>query len=230
MKSIGFLLLISAAAFGQGRQNTFGSFTGFGNVVYPGTGHAPAINNSITNTGFGARLGATVSGYPPYRGGAGGGGRPRGGGAVVYVPYAVGVPAYYGDSGYYGDSSQAPTAMYPQQQGAPQVIINQNFAPQTARPVVREYVPDSDGGIRVYEPSSRVSSAPPAAENPTYLIAFNDHTIYAALAYWVEGETLHYVTNQNTHNQVSLDLVDRDLSDRLNRERNVDFRLPPARK
>jgi hypothetical protein len=43
----------------------------------------------------------------------------------------------------------------------------------------------------------------------------------------VEGETLHYVTNQNTHNQVSLDLVDRELSDRLNRERQVDFRLPP---
>jgi len=37
------------------------------------------------------------------------------------------------------------------------------------------------------------------------------------------------VTNQNTHNQVSFDLVDRELSDRLNRERNVDFRLSPAR-
>jgi hypothetical protein len=37
------------------------------------------------------------------------------------------------------------------------------------------------------------------------------------------------VTNQNTHNQVSLDLVDRELSDRLNRERQVDFRLPPRK-
>jgi hypothetical protein len=28
---------------------------------------------------------------------------------------------------------------------------------------------------------------------------------------------------------VSLDLVDRELSNRLNRERSVDFRLPPPR-
>ena len=148
---------------------------------------------------------------------------------MVYVPYAVG--GYYGGPAYYGQPYEPPMMAYPpQQQSAPVVIINQNFAPETARPVVREYVPDADGGIRVYGPSNRASSPePPAQENPTYLIAFKDHTIYAALAYWVEGETLHYVTSQNTHNQVSLDLIDRDLSDRLNRERNVDFRLPPRK-
>ena len=88
MKTIGLLLLISVAAFGQragavrargfnsnayARPNTYGSITGFGNVVYPGTGHAPVINNSITDTGFAARLGATVSGYPPYTGAPTGG-------------------------------------------------------------------------------------------------------------------------------------------------------------
>src|SRR5881397_1959514 len=100
MKSIGLLLLISVAAFGQrngavrsggvntnsyARPNTFGSINGFGNVVYPGTGHAPVINNSITNPGFGARLGATVSGYPAYTGAPVGGGRHFGGRSVVYV-------------------------------------------------------------------------------------------------------------------------------------------------
>jgi hypothetical protein len=30
-------------------------------------------------------------------------------------------------------------------------------------------------------------------------------------------------------NQVSLDLVDRDFSTQLNKERNVDFGLPPAK-
>ena len=103
-------------------------------------------------------------------------------------------------------------------------------ANESAHPIVREYVSDARGGIRVYEPQPRtqVEAAEPAEANQTYLIAFKDHTIYAALAYWVEGNTLHYVTNQNTHNQVSLDLVDRELSSRLNRERSVDFRLPPA--
>jgi len=228
MRSISLLLLVSATAFAQragnntgfntnsyARPNTFGSITGFGNVVFPGTGHAPVVNHPLPSTTFGggARLG-TFSG----------GRRFQGGGSVVYVPYAVGVPMYAEPSGPSGPM------YYPQQQAAPPVIINQYFVPETARPVVREYATDANGGIRVYGPdaSAAVETAPPVNENPTYLIAFKDHTIYAALAYWLEDNTLHYVTNQNTHNQVSLDLVDRELSGRLNRERNVDFRLSPA--
>ena len=233
MRSIGLLLLVSMAGFGQragnntgyntnsyARPNTFGSITGFGNVVFPGTGHAPVINHPLPSTTFGgaARLGTTVA--------PAAGRRFHGGGSsVVYVPYAVGVPMYAEPSG-------PPAPMYyPQpQQAAPPVVINQYFVPETAaRPMVREYTSDANGGIRVYGPETSVAAetAPPASENPTYLIAFKDHTIYAAIAYWLEDNTLHYVTNQNTHNQVSLDLVDRELSGRLNRERNVDFRLPP---
>ena len=47
-------------------------------------------------------------------------------------------------------------------------------------------------------------------------MAFKDHTIYTAVAYWVDGDTLHYFTSGNTHNQVSLSLVDRELTERLN--------------
>jgi len=215
MRSIGLFLLASAAAFGQhsagsaySRSTTFGS----------------SITSSVVHAGHGA----TLNTYP-------GGARFRNRtGAVIYVPYAAGgyYGGYYGGD-YYGDQGgQAPPGAYPQQQYmGPQVVINQNFAPDVARPIVREYVPDANGGIHVYGPQS--SAAPPdttvAEESPTFLIAFKDHTIYAAIAYWVEGDTLHYVTNQSTHNQVSLDLVDRELSDRLNRERQVDFRLPPRK-
>src|SRR5437016_9808891 len=99
MRSIGLLLLLSVTAFGQragavrsgavrggattnsyARPNSFGSVSGFGNVVFPGTGHAP-VNTSITDPGFAGRLGSTVAGVPV------GGGRGRGrGGSVVYVP------------------------------------------------------------------------------------------------------------------------------------------------
>src|SRR6476469_9705907 len=126
MKALGFLLLCSVAAFGQrigagaagfnsnayARPNSFGSITGCGNVVYPGTGHAPVINNSVTNLGFGQRLGATVGGVAvnPGRGVGLGGGRGRGfgggGQSVVYVPYAVG-GGYYGGPSYYGDPNEA---------------------------------------------------------------------------------------------------------------------------
>ena len=250
MRSIGLFLLLSVAAFGQraggarsaparggvttnsfARPNSFGSVSGFGNVVFPGTGHAP-VNTSITDPGFAGRLGATVGGF-----GAPIGGGVRGRGRVVYVPYPIGVPVYgYGDygSGYGpGDPSVNYVYQQPPQPSSPTVVINQNFTPETARPVVREYTQDPSGGIRVYEPPALNSSAPapePAQENPMYLIALKDHTIYGTVAYWVEGDTLHYVTGQNLHNQVSLDLVDRELTERLNRERNVDFRLPPPRR
>jgi endonuclease YncB( thermonuclease family) len=65
------------------------------------------------------------------------------------------------------------------------------------------------------------------AEPSHYLIAFKDHTIYSAVAYWVDGDTLHYFTSANTHNQVSLSLIDRDLTERLNKESGLDVKLPP---
>jgi len=46
------------------------------------------------------------------------------------------------------------------------------------------------------------------------------------VAYWVDGDTLHYFLPGNTHNQVSLALVDRDLTQRLNRESGVEVHLP----
>src|ERR1041385_7753583 len=96
MRSIGLHLLVSAVAFGQrvgasnsvgfntnayARPNTFGSITGFGNVVFPGTGHAPVLNNSFGGGHFGgSRVGA--------------GRRFNGGSSFVYVPYGVAVPVY----------------------------------------------------------------------------------------------------------------------------------------
>jgi hypothetical protein len=61
---------------------------------------------------------------------------------------------------------------------------------------------------------------------PFFLIALKDKTIDAATAYWVAGLMLNYVTLQGVHVIVRLDLVDRDLSRDLNRQRNVEFRLP----
>jgi hypothetical protein len=133
-------------------------------------------------------------------------------------------------------SDYAAPVIYPDQSGggagAPTVVINQTFIPQTANPVVRQYVPDAGGGIQLYQPQPPQQTAQPpdngSPDSPTFLIALKDHTIYAAVGYWVEGQTLHYITGGNTHNQVSLDLVDRELSARLNGERGVDFLLPPA--
>jgi hypothetical protein len=46
------------------------------------------------------------------------------------------------------------------------------------------------------------------------------------VAYYTDGDTLHYFTSGNVHNQASLSLVDRRLTEQLNRQRNVAVQLP----
>ena len=92
MKTIGLLLLASLVAFGQRvgvrgggvmRPPAFGSTSGFGNVVFPGTGHAPPINH--TGPGIVVRPGGF------------GGGRLNGvGRSAAYAPYGA-----YGAYGAY---------------------------------------------------------------------------------------------------------------------------------
>lgn len=169
--------------------------------------------------------------------GSGGGGRRRSGssvyatGPVYAAPYAYSfyTPNYFDTYGGYGTDPYAygyqaappppdmsvppPMPMAPQ---APPVIINQYFAgppPQQGPP------PDPQ--------QDQASGDPLGPVDNFYLIAYKNHTVYTALAYWVEDKTLHYVTTGNTHNQASLDLIDMDLTKKLNQSRGVTFSLTP---
>lgn len=172
-------------------------------------------------------------------------------GAAVIVPYPVFYGGYYGLYGYYDPSAAGYAPGYAPPNGAgyvddgsqangpgmPSVVINQNFVPQQGNPQVREYTGDpsqDQSGMKLYQapPSHPYADSQRGSNNgqPTiYLIAFRDHTIVQALGYWMQGSTLHYVSAEQTLNQVSIDLVDRDLSQRLNDERGLDFRLPQPR-
>ncbi|MFB3826012.1 MAG: hypothetical protein ACE15B_04550 [Bryobacteraceae bacterium] len=238
LAGIGTALLITGAALAQhsiGSPSGFGNilypgtgrppvrpgFSGFGNIAFPGTGHAPQqprLPFSITDTGFANRLGGIVSGFDPYRGSLGG----RRGTSVVYMPYAY--PVYVGG---YDMAPQQPSVVvvYPQAQ-AP-VVINQQFQHPAPPPAAEDST-----SIKVYEaPSRGAEEMAAAAAQPSsgYLFAFKDHSIYSAVAYWIDGDTLHYFTSGNVHNQVSTSLIDRPLTLRLNRERGVDVRLPDVK-
>jgi hypothetical protein len=233
---IALSLAASAVCFGQ--HNPYGSIGGFGNVIYPGTGHAPNVNPSPVpyaarggQPGYGAFRAAPRVNHPQHS-------------RTVVVPYPVVVGGYY--YGYpgtgYVDPYQQPADAAPPADSLnapPSVVINQGFVPDRPVPVVQDYSYDSadpnagSPGMRLYEGPKTPVYVPPNArrsaadDQPTLiLIAFKDHTIISALGYWVEGSSLHYVSAERTLNQVSLDLVDRDLSQRLNDERNVEFKLP----
>ena len=63
------------------------------------------------------------------------------------------------------------------------------------------------------------------AEGRYYLIAYKDHSVYTALAFWMENGVLNYVTPQNVHNQISLNLLDLDLTRQLNSRRGLAFNI-----
>ena len=219
MKLVAIAVLVAGAALAQ-RPNP--NPTGFGSVLYPGTGGPPPPQTS--HGGFGSVL------YPGTGGPPGRGVTPRNlirppriahpdHAAATIVP----VPVYYG--GYYTDPNaygQQPAPAYddpgsyaaPSQ--APVVILNQGFRPEQLQPppmTAPQYAPE--------EVQARPDPAP-----TIYLIAMTDHTILPTIAYWVEGDTLAYITTEGDQNRVSMALVDRDFSKKLNDDRRVEFKLP----
>jgi hypothetical protein len=189
-----------------------------GSVVFPGGGPQVAIPSGITHIGPRSGFSGFGQGRPAGQG--------RGGSVVVGVPYPVYVGGGYYDGSYGAQPQQQQpnvVVVYPQQ--APPVIINQfgpsdTSYPSTMAPTTSTY--QSPVQSQTSEPPSPVESA-------HFLIAFKDHTIYSAVAYWVDGDTLHYFTNGNTHNQVSVSLIDRDLTARLNKDSGVEVKLPAAK-
>jgi len=184
-----------------------------GSVVNPAQGglRVPGSRSGYYNSG------RVVAAYPIYVGG-------------YYYPAPYVAPA---DAAVPVDPSAAPApssttvVMPPQQQPVTPVVINVNYgtAPPSASAPVPVPVPGQGGN------QAQASGSDENAPGPShYLIAFKDHTIYAATAYWVDGDTLHYFTDGNVHNQASLSLVDRAFTERLNKEAGLDVRLPAPSK
>jgi hypothetical protein len=176
--------------------------TPFGRILFPGTG-APAVARNVR-----------ANPVPPAT-------HPRHGGAGL-IPY----PVFFGGNYLQYDPPQAPLAseysqVPGQQDAAPVVIVNQYFRPDAPPPITG--MPSQSAPAPVQE--SRVTAENQDTET-IFLIAMKDHTIYAAKAYWVEDNTLNYITIQGSQNSASMDVVDRDLSRRLNRDRQVAFGLP----
>lgn len=229
------ILGVASACFGQSGR-TYSSVGGFGNVLYPGTGHAP---NAVPGPppSFAQRLGNNIAGYPGYPGYAPQVNHP-GHGRLGVVPY----PVFFGGYGGYGYGGyDAPPQQYQQApppivntNTAPSVVINQTFIPERSLNAAPQESTEQAQGMRMYEglrttPQEPQRTSRQGNDQPTlYLIAFKDHTIVPALGYWIESGDLRYVSAEHSVNQVSLDLIDRELSQQLNGERGVEFKLPKA--
>ncbi len=248
--------LAAGAAVAQRRGGGGGGgFRGGGGITRGGIGGG-GMGGGITRGGFtgggmgggGFRGGMSGGGMGGgvFRGGFTGGGFRGGMGSGIgrswnfpgysYSSYRPYLYSGYGlDFGYspeytdYGYSSY-PAYSYPIYQPSPNVTVvyappAQEPTPATlyverVNPITRER---DQYGQQTDRSTSATNSAP-----PIYLIAFRDHTIRAAAAYWAEGGTLHYITLEHEQKQAALNMVDRDLSGQLNRERRIPFALPAS--
>ena len=211
-----------------------------------GFGGGVGINRGFNggfNRGFGDRDGDR--GFDGFRGGGWGwgGGWPAWDWGYGIYPYDDGYPYYgysypnydysypyynygypYSENGYAYSPGYAPnvTVINPPEQ------TSQISSEQHASPVVRNY--DQYGQeITPSRAGSNAAAGPASNSSPIYLVAFKDGTIRAVDSYNVKGDTLHYVTLQHEEKEAPLDSVDRNLSQRLNRERNVAFSLGQAK-
>ncbi|MSV34987.1 MAG: hypothetical protein EXQ47_05235 [Bryobacterales bacterium] len=237
------LLVVGSNGFAQ--QRDLNPMGGTGNILRPGIplwgpsaapgpgpGRRPQGGGQF-GRGASAGFGGGAVFIPVPVGGAFGGGAP---GYTVHNPR----PGYYDPIfGGYTPPAYAPVQVYddtPAPAPTPMVVINQNFQTDPVRPQFRDYsnVQLPEPGVTIAPPSSPAAQAAPAQataidDQPImFLIALRDHTILPAVAYWVQGDTLNYITLQGAQNHVSVSLIDRDFSRQLNAESNVPFRLPAA--
>ncbi len=229
MKPLMIFALVATTLLGQTQSSARkGGIPGpgfGGNILNPGGGGGSTIAWPAPVNNHGSRLGATVSGRPIPGYNTGGG---RGAAATSYFAYPVAYPVYVPV-----ETAPAPQPTQIINQPAPSVVINNNYMPDTAsRPLMREYSADSlpppigQTERRRGKPEPEEMEEEPATIKPVvYLVAMKDGGVYSAVAYWLEDSTLHYITPKHDHNHASLDLVDRELTDQLNRERKVPFKI-----
>jgi len=136
-----------------------------------------------------------------------------------FVPVAGG---FYGGgySGGYYPPAQPPMVVVNQQYvppapPAPILVVNPDYRSEAPKPVMTEY-------SNIRNPYENFQPSAPKV----FLLALKDGTLRQAVAFWAEGEKLHYV--QPDHKQESLPLasLDREPTRRFNSERGIEIRLP----
>ena len=131
-----------------------------------------------------------------------------------YNPYDYGYDSSYGYDPYAYNSY----GTYDNGYGyAPNGYANNGYS--AAPVVINQSLPASN-------PPSPNSSAQSFYRQPDYyLIAFNDHTIQAAINYHVQGDQIVWTTREHVEKQAPISSVDLRFSEQINRDRHVDFRL-----
>jgi hypothetical protein len=122
--------------------------------------------------------------------------------------YPSAFPWFLGDYGY--DYAPAPSVVMVQQ--PPLYVLIPPAPSEPPRPEIHEYQ----------------SAAPTANEDQAFAIVLRDGSVHSAVAVTVQKGALYYVEPDGAHRLVSLNDLDREATQRLNRERKLQLQLPAA--
>jgi hypothetical protein len=140
----------------------------------------------------------------------------------VVVPYFIPYPVPSSSDTF--SEADAPAAAINQNgpETPPLAVPQRNWVPPPVGLNPRAEDPRPDPGLQATCPR-------PDTPDPTqilFLIALKNHWVYTAIAFWLQGPLMHYITPQGVHNQVSLSLIDIPTSAKLNAGRPGEFALP----
>lgn len=135
-------------------------------------------------------------------------------------------PFFGGYGGYgYGYEGYAPAA------ASPSVIVIQPMTPEMMG-IQRKPPEPAKLEIRDYKPAAGAEAQPaaaPAQLGPRQLfsIAMKNGSRDLAMAAWVQDDCLNYINERGRSQRVALGAVDRNMTERLNREKDLSLWLPP---
>lgn len=98
----------------------------------------------------------------------------------------------------------------------PVLVVNPDYTPEVARPVLREYSHISNP----YE------NFQPTGATKVYLLALKDGSLRQSVAYWKEEQKLHYIRPDHKQETISLSELDAESTVRFNKERGIEFKQP----
>ena len=193
----------SGTGLGFGHSSGVGhGFAGLGAAGHGGVGH-------VGNFGF-SRLGAEHSGvgfgFGQFSNHAVSGFGAFGHGYTGFLSFGHGGHYYsYYPYSFYGFGFGSPPSYWPYS------LVYPPAYPVVQAPVV---ILQGPGGNR------------PDVDTSIWLVALDGGLVRAVTKYWLEGEVFHYVLRDGTEGSMPLSEVDLSLTEQLNRERGLTFRLP----
>ena len=215
-RAIAMTFVLISTALGQHRV-PYWSLGGFGNVLFPGTGHPPATApGGITGAYFFQNTPKVRDHWPP--------------GTVILSSPEMAVPE---DSNGLSEQDYRPVTTIPGSAplGDPPQVIDQAFIEQQNAPQPEanyqsgaERQSEQAGGCEssvrgaVHKPQQNYDGKP-----TVYLLALKDGSVLQLLGYWIRDSILYYVSVDYALNQISLVLIDQGVSKRLNAELGINF-------